>query len=660
MHGLPDGAAFGVEGGEGGKDFAWAGLACFMLPELILFPADEGAHGVFVDDQAGEPEVGFAVFLVIRVHLYRKILQAFSVSLINRLFLGNVLVQVRDLSPDDTGDDVGHTVVKSDLLMLVPGGGFAALGGPLAHLVGVFQAVGQEHAPGGAGDDLVAVEGDAVIVPEGAGLFALIGGAEGLGRVLDDEGAVAVADLPEFVDLARCAVKVGNHDELHIRIDLKGLFQGFRTHVPGVGFRINKNCFAVLVRDRVDRGVEGHIAAEHLMPFEGAVIGSCLAVETLSGQTGREMERSSTGREADRVLHTDVRSQLFLYLIDVCANGGNPVGVDGLIHPLFFVPMHGGGGKPDFVLKGFYSPESGIMQEIHKSHSSLLFLCFIGRAAQNRLQPGFFLAQAVVIGIRNRGKLHLGSALVRRGHNLLRVDAGLTQFDAQVVAGFGDLPSIFRTQMRLREEDAGDVVILKDIAQFVRMEDGYPVQKAANVLVLGIHKAVHAEVLVVFNHLCRLPAKVPGTDDQGDTGFLREIPPLGRNHAVTEADSGDEEKLKKCAYHIVCDGHAPHEEGGTEHLEHTGHQGGAQNAVQIVDPRKAPDTAIEPEQHENDNADQGVPGGKTIEGGVIDRNTAAGVEDPADVADGDADEQGQEIGEVHRKDIEEEDADVVF
>ena len=291
---------------------------------------------------------------------------------------------------------------------------------------------------------------------------------------------------------------------------------------------------------------------------------------------------------------------------------------------------------------------------------SLLFLCFLGRPAQNRLQPGFFLAQAVVVGIRDGGKLHLGAALVWRGHNLLGIDAGLAQFDAQIVAGFGNVSPVLHAQMWFREKDAGNVVVLQDIAQFIRVEDRHAIQKAADVFVLGIHKAVHAEVLVILNHLCRLPAKVPGADDQSDTGFLREIPPLGRDHAVTEANSGDEEQLKKGADHIVCDGHAPHEEGRAEHLEHAGYQGRPQDPMQVIDTGKAPDTAIEPEQHENDNADQGVPGGKAIESGVIDRNTAAGVEDPADVADGYADHQGQEIGKIHRNDIQEEDADIAF
>ena len=154
VHGLPDGTALGIEGSEGGQDFTWAALPRFMLPELILLAADEGAHGALVDDQTAEPEVWFRVLHIIRVHLHWEILQAFFVTLVDRLFLGDVFIQIRYLSTDDTGNDIRHAVVEADLLMLIPGGRFAALGRPLANLVGIFQTVGQEHAAGGAGDDL--------------------------------------------------------------------------------------------------------------------------------------------------------------------------------------------------------------------------------------------------------------------------------------------------------------------------------------------------------------------------------------------------------------------------------------------------------------------------------------------------------------------------
>ena len=154
MHGLPDWASFGLEGGDGFQDFLWATLAGYALVEIVLFASHHGGHGILVEEAAGEPEVGLAVFLVVGVHGEGKILQAFLVALIDRFLLGDVLVQVGDLTPDHAGHHVGDAVVVSDLLMLIPGSGFPALGGPFSYLVRVFFAVGQEHAAGGTGDDL--------------------------------------------------------------------------------------------------------------------------------------------------------------------------------------------------------------------------------------------------------------------------------------------------------------------------------------------------------------------------------------------------------------------------------------------------------------------------------------------------------------------------
>ena len=84
-------------------------------------------------------------------------LEARFIAVIDGFFLGDVLIKVGVLAPDDTGDDVGHAVVIAHLLVLVPGGVFPGLGGPLAGLIGHFQVIGQQAAAGGAGDDLIAV-----------------------------------------------------------------------------------------------------------------------------------------------------------------------------------------------------------------------------------------------------------------------------------------------------------------------------------------------------------------------------------------------------------------------------------------------------------------------------------------------------------------------
>ena len=117
--------------------------------------------------------VGLGMLFIEGVHSDRQIRKACLIPLVDGPLLGDMLVQVGQLPPDDARDDVAHAIVVADLLVLIPGGGLPALGGPFADLVGIFLTVRQEHAAGTAGDDLVAVEGDAVIVAQGTGLHPM-------------------------------------------------------------------------------------------------------------------------------------------------------------------------------------------------------------------------------------------------------------------------------------------------------------------------------------------------------------------------------------------------------------------------------------------------------------------------------------------------------
>ena len=75
-----------------------------------------------------------------------------------------MFIKIRKLSSDDAGNDVGHTVVVANFFMLIPEGVFSGLSGPLSDLIGVFLGIGHEHTTGRSGDDLVAVEGNTVVV----------------------------------------------------------------------------------------------------------------------------------------------------------------------------------------------------------------------------------------------------------------------------------------------------------------------------------------------------------------------------------------------------------------------------------------------------------------------------------------------------------------
>ncbi len=161
-----------------------------------------------------------------------------------------------------------------------------------------------------------------------------------------------VADGLDLFHLAGCAVEVCNDDEFCVRIDLEGLFEGFRAHIPGVALGVDEDSLAVLVGDRVDAGVKCAVRAEHAVALEGAFIGACLAIELLAGELGREVERGGAAGKGDGVAHADVVGDELFGFVDVRADGGDPVGADGFVDPVLLVAVHGWGGEPDLVVEG--------------------------------------------------------------------------------------------------------------------------------------------------------------------------------------------------------------------------------------------------------------------------------------------------------------------
>ena len=351
MHGFPDGAAFGVHGGDALEDFRRAALAFFMDIQSFGFTADLLAHGVFIDNQTAKPKIRFAVFSIVGVHLHRESLQAFLVAHVDGLFLGDVLFEVGHLATHNACNHVAHAVVVADFFVLVPRGGLAALGAPLAHLLGVFLAVGKEHAAARAGDNLVSVEADGTVVAEVAGLLALVACTEAFGGVFDEEGIVFFADGADFVDLGGGAVQVHEYHQAHIGVNFEGLFEGDRIHVPGVVFGVNEHGLAIFVSDGVHGGVEGHVAAEHLVVAEAPLARLGHAVKGLAREFGAQVECGSTGRKGYGVLATDLFGNQALDLVDVRAHGAHPVCFVSFCYVLDFFPMHGGAREPDFLFE---------------------------------------------------------------------------------------------------------------------------------------------------------------------------------------------------------------------------------------------------------------------------------------------------------------------
>lgn len=351
VHGFPYRATLGVHGGDALEDFRRAALAFFVDVEGIGFAAHLLAHGALVDDQAAEPKVRFAVFSIVGVHLHRESLQAFLVAHVDHLFLGNVLFEVGHLAAYHTSDDVAHAVVVADFLVLVPRGGLATLGAPLAHLFGVFLAVGKEHAAARAGDNLVSVEADGTVVTEVAGLLALVACSEAFGGVFDEEGAPFLADGADFVNAGRGSVEVYEYHQAHVRVNFKSLFEGDRVHVPCLVFGVDEHGLAVFVSDGVHGSVERHVAAEHFVSAERTFARLGHAVESFASKFCAEMEGCGAGRECDGVLATDLLGGNPFDLVDVRADGAHPVGLVSLGDIPDFVAVHRWAREPDLLLE---------------------------------------------------------------------------------------------------------------------------------------------------------------------------------------------------------------------------------------------------------------------------------------------------------------------
>ncbi len=280
---------------------------------------------------------------------------------------------------------------------------------------------------------------------------------------------------------------------------------------------------------------------------------------------------------------------------------------------------------------------------------------------KNRLQPGFFLAQgAVVIGLEGQDVRAIGSPGGRLILIVPGVDEALPQLDFQLLAGIFDPVPVFGGQMRLRQEDAGDVMSLDGLLQAVQAVDGDAVHDSAHMLVLGVHDAGHGVGRALLQDLDRLLTQFPGADDQSGAGLFRPPSSEEGKDPLGEAGGQDQQQLKGRAEDIIGIGHAAVQEVSAQELDPGGEGGGGEDAQQVVDAGVPPDSAVEPEEEEDDETEQGIPGGELIKGRKEAGDLGNGIEASPRIVDGNPEHQRKIIGEVHREDIQQDQPPVVF
>ena len=106
-----------------------------------------------------------------------------------------------------------------------------------------------------------AAEHHAAEAADGFRVAPLVGGAEGLGGVLDERDLVAGADLDDGVHVRRLAVGVDGDDGLGLGAPAdavgEGLLQQGRVQVPGAGLAVHENGGGARVGDGEGAAREG-------------------------------------------------------------------------------------------------------------------------------------------------------------------------------------------------------------------------------------------------------------------------------------------------------------------------------------------------------------------------------------------------------------------
>ena len=152
---------------------------------------------------------------------------------------------------------------------------------------------------------------------------------------------MSFTDFFDFSDISREAIKLSTDDQLYIRIYLKSLFQSYGIHVPGFAFGVDEDRNAAFVDNRIQCRIEGHVRAENSLAFNCSVTDSRLSVELLPSKLYAQMKCGSTAGKTDSVFYLCLFGSYLLHLVDVCSDGGHPVGFIRFGYVFQFIAVHG-------------------------------------------------------------------------------------------------------------------------------------------------------------------------------------------------------------------------------------------------------------------------------------------------------------------------------
>ena len=280
-----------------------------------------GTERAGVDGDAREPAVRRAVGRGGHEFDARRVAEKLAVAGVDSLPRRHALRQNRELRAADSGQEVAEAVVEADLGVLVVRYRLAGLRGELPRMREELVVAPGECPATARRDDLVAVEGQSGERRLRARALPAVGGTERLGGVLDQDDVVPRAHVDERVVVAAPPVEIDRNHRSHAATGalarLDRLVQQARVDQPAV-VAVDEERLRPAVDDRVGARGERQRGARDLVSGPDPV------------DDERQVEGSGAAREGQDAARTGCRGELRLECVDVRAERGDPVRLDGV------------------------------------------------------------------------------------------------------------------------------------------------------------------------------------------------------------------------------------------------------------------------------------------------------------------------------------------
>ena len=252
-----------------------------------------------------------------------------------------MFIEDKHLPTTDTRTNIAHTVVVTDMGMLVMRSGITSLRSVELCLSGLlFRTTDQSTSPGSR-DHLVAIERESGQFTECATLPSVQFRTQSLRGILQYGDTITTRNIHDLVHLGRYTVKVDRNNSLReltrlAQTVLYSLLEQYRIHIPGILLTVHKNRFGLQIRNRIGRGGKSKTLADHFIT----------GLHIQKNQAQVKCSRSSTQSHYTTVF-MQIFGQRLLKSIHVRSQRDNPVRIKGLFYKVLLTATHVSKRKPD-------------------------------------------------------------------------------------------------------------------------------------------------------------------------------------------------------------------------------------------------------------------------------------------------------------------------